>query len=84
MSRHARLAGAALLLSALVSAGACRRADPAAFSIVLVTLDTTRADRFGVRELVVGEDRVRESSATVDLEVAGAPLRVDAGPLVYR
>ena len=40
--------GAALLLAGLVCLGGCRRsADPSTFSVVLVTLDTTRADRIG-------------------------------------
>ena len=46
--------------------------------------DTLRLRRFGVPQLVLGEDRVPQSVATVELEVAGAPLRVAASPIVYR
>lgn len=46
--------------------------------------DTLRVSSAGIRNLVVGEDRVRPTFARVDLRIHGAPVRAIASPIVYR
>jgi arylsulfatase A-like enzyme/Flp pilus assembly protein TadD len=76
MRRRTRIIGSACLLAVLLAAAGCRRAAPP--NVLLITLDTTRADHLGCygysRAMTLAIDRLATQGVVFDNAFAAAPL----------